>query len=81
MENTVNEKVNEIMTYAYENMMKNDDNDNIIKFIDYCYLKNLQYDDQVIDTIRYTIRSILIEGSSEYEMNVLCSKYIRIFCK
>ena len=76
MENTINEKTNEIMTYAYENMMKNADNDNIIKFIDYCYLKNLQYDDQVIDTIRYTIRSILIEGSNEFDLKVLCSNIL-----
>ena len=58
------------MRYAYENMIT--PNENIIKFIDYCYLKNIQYDDEMIDLIRYTIRTILIDGV-EYETKELVS--------
>jgi hypothetical protein len=36
-------------------------NDDAIKFIDFCYLKNLQYDNEPVDTIRYTIRTIFEE--------------------
>jgi len=64
----------EIMNYAYENMMNLDDD--IIKLIDFCYLKNLQYDDEPIDTIRYTIRTVFHEGSA-YELKKLVSN---IFC-
>jgi hypothetical protein len=68
--NIIDEKYNEIISYAYDNMMNI--NDEIIKFIDYCYLKNLQYDDEPIDTIRYTIRTIFDEGVL-YEIKQLSS--------
>ena len=66
----VDSKHNEIMSWAYSNMMNIDDN--IIKLIDYCYLKNLQYDDEPIDTIRYTIRTIFAEGL-DYDLKNLIS--------
>ena len=73
-EDTLNEmvdnKFNEIMNWVYPNMMNIDDE--TIKFIDYCYLKNLQYDDEPIDTIRYTIRTIFFEGT-HYELKKLVS--------
>ena len=68
--NIIDSKYSEIMTYAYENMMNI--NDNIIKFMDFCYLKNLQYDDEPIDTIRYTIRTIFDEGFT-YDIKELTS--------
>ena len=55
-------KCSEIMSWSYENMMNIDIDNDIINFIDLCYLKNLQYDDEPIDTIRYTIRTVLNEG-------------------
>jgi hypothetical protein len=67
---TVESKHNEIMSWAYSNMMNIDDD--VIKFIDYCYLKNLQYDDEPIDTIRYTIRTVFAEGLN-YEVRNLIS--------
>lgn len=67
---SVESKHNEIMSWAYSNTMNVEDD--IIKFIDYCYLKNLQYDDEPIDTIRYTIRTVFSEGI-EYELNILIS--------
>jgi hypothetical protein len=73
-ENVLNELVEnkrcEIMNWAYANTMNLDDN--IIKFIDYCYLKNLQYDDEPIEAIRYTIRTIFAEGI-DYELKNLVS--------
>jgi hypothetical protein len=58
------------MNWTYENMMNIDDN--IIKFIDLCYLKNLQYDDEPIDIIIYTIRTVFEEGL-EYELKNLAA--------
>lgn len=56
----VNNKYNEIMDWAYTNMMNVDEE--IIKLIDDSYLKNLQYDDEPIDLIRYTIRTSFVNG-------------------
>ena len=66
----VDNKMAEILNWTYENMMNVDDE--IIKFIDFCYLKNLQYDDEPIDTIRYTIRTVFHEGR-RYELKNLSS--------
>jgi len=68
--NSIDNEHNEIMSWAYENMMNIDDQ--IVNFIDLCYLKNLQYDDEPIDTIRYTIRSVFDLGSN-YELKNLAS--------
>ena len=70
LENQIEDKYTEIMNWTYENMTNI--NDEIIKFIDVCYLKNLQYDDEPIDTIRYTIRTVFEEGL-QYEIQNLAS--------
>jgi hypothetical protein len=67
---SIDSKYNEIMTWAYSNMMNIDDD--IIKLIDHCYLQNLQYDDEPIDTIRYTIRTIFGQGL-QFELKNLIS--------
>ena len=51
------ERLDDVMKYAYENTLNI--NDNIIKFIDLCYLKNMQFDDDYCELIRYTIRTVL----------------------
>ena len=56
----IENKHNEIMDWSYINMTNM--NDEIIEFINMCYLKNLQYDDEPIDTIIYTIRTAFEEG-------------------
>jgi hypothetical protein len=67
----IDNKLVEIMSWAYENMMTIDNS--IIEFINLCYLKNLQYDDEPIDSIRYTIRTILNEGIQFNLKNVVAN--------
>ena len=68
----IENKHNEIMNYSYSNMTNVDDN--IIKFIDICYLKNLQYDEQPIDTIIFTIRTAFGQGT-QFELKNLVSNF------
>ena len=60
-------KIAEIMTWAYNNTIIDQE---LITFIDLCYLKNLQYDDEPIDTIKYTIRTIF-ETGRDYDLKKL----------
>ena len=66
----IENKHNEIMNWSYSNMTNVEDD--VIKFIDICYLKNLQYDDEPIATLRYTIRTVFGEGL-QYELKNLVS--------
>ncbi len=55
MEEQVNLKVQEYMGWAWENTFNV--NFDILEKLNILYLKNLQYDDDEIDCIRYTVRS------------------------
>jgi len=57
MEEQVNAKVQEFMGWAWENTFNV--NVDILEKLNLCYLQNLQYDDDEIDCIRYTVRSAL----------------------
>lgn len=73
VENTINERLTEIMNHAYENMMNV--NYDIINLIDMCYLKNLEYDDcETIVTISYTIKAVLeLSTTTNFGLNELCA--------
>ena len=73
IDNMINNKHNEIMNYAYENMMNIDNN--ILEFINLCYLKNLQYDESITETFRYTIRTVFNDGL-QYELKMLVSSIL-----
>lgn len=68
--NEISNEHDEIMSLAYDDV-SNIDGD-IINFINGCYLRNLQYDDEPIDTIRYTIRTALSERG-EFEFKKIIS--------
>ena len=68
--NFIEDQILSIMAWGYENMEIVDEN--IINYVNLCYLRNLQYDDSIEDIIRYTIREVL-SYTSNYNMQCLVS--------
>jgi hypothetical protein len=71
--NLINERVDEIMNYAYINTTRTEPH--IIDFIEMCYLRCLEYDDCDISiTISYTIKNAIETcGLHNIELNDLCA--------
>ncbi len=69
MNNTVESKVSEIISNSYDNLYNF--NQELMDFIQDCYLRNLQYDDDEIDSVRYTIRTVLNTRSNFELVNLI----------
>jgi len=65
IENHVNHRIRQVMEYVNMNMFRVDEE--LLEYINLCYLKNLQYDNEINELIHYTILTIFSDG---YEYSI-----------
>ena len=65
IENHVNHRIIDVMNYVNANMFTV--NDELLEYINLCYLRNLQYDSEINQLLHYTILTIFSDG---YEYSI-----------